>query len=243
VDGSALTGGAGDGAGAGVVLAGAGPAVAGGVVAELGQDAGGEDGSEAGLAEVDRGGGVAGEQRLDLGVQGGDLGAQRVQDRRLGADHGGVGGDHRGGLAQVRGAQRHSDRGRLGLDVAVVCPAQGGGDLTGGEPGRGGGVGGLGEQLEGVGGGEVLEGFEGGGEEVPQRVPQPQHVPGPFPDQRLVGAGHDLDRGGGVGVPGDGAQLVAVGADHVGQGVKCRPRRTWPRRWSAVPGSGRPAAG
>jgi len=42
---------------------------------------------------------------------------------------------------------------------------------AGGEPGRGRRIGGLGEQLENVGGGEIIEGFEGGGEEVPQRVP------------------------------------------------------------------------
>ena len=45
---------------------------------------------------------------------------------------------------------------------------------------------------------------------------------GPFPDQRLVGAGHHLDRLGLRAVPRHRPQLVGVGADHVGQGVRVR---------------------
>jgi len=131
VDSSAPAGGAGDGAGAGVVLAGAGSGVAGGVIAELGQHAGGQDGPEAGLAEVDLRRRVAGEERLDLGLHGGDLGAQDAQDRRLRPDHGGVGDGDRRGLAQMRGPQCHPDRGRLRLDVAAPRPPQGSGDLGG----------------------------------------------------------------------------------------------------------------
>ena len=38
------------------------------------------------------------------------------------------------------------------------------------------------------------EGLQRGGEVLPQLVPQPLHLPGPFPDHRLVGARQDLDR-------------------------------------------------
>ena len=40
---------------------------------------------------------------------------------------------------------------------------------------------------------QVLEGLQRGGEVLPQLVPQPLHLPGPLPDQRLMGAGHHLD--------------------------------------------------
>ena len=56
-------------------------------------------------------------------------------------------------------------------------------------------VGGLGQQFQGVGAGQRQRvGGQGGGEVVAQRGPQPQHVAGAFPDQRLMGAGDDLDR-------------------------------------------------
>src|ERR1035437_6050855 len=48
-----LARGPGDGAGAGVVLGGAGSGVAGRVVAELGEHPGAQDGPQSGLAEVD----------------------------------------------------------------------------------------------------------------------------------------------------------------------------------------------
>ena len=51
-------------------------------------------------------------------------------------------------------------------------------------------------------------------------MPQPQGVPGPLPDQRLVGAGHHLDRLGLVTVPSDRAQLMGIGAHHIRQGVR-----------------------
>jgi hypothetical protein len=47
-----LARGSGDGAGAGVVLTGTGPVVAGGVVAELCEHPGAQDGPQSGLAEV-----------------------------------------------------------------------------------------------------------------------------------------------------------------------------------------------
>jgi len=70
---------------------------------------------------------------------------------------------------QLLGAQDLVDAGGLGLDVAPACASQGRGDLATGEPGRAGRVGCLGQQLEDVGGVEVGERFDGGGEEVAQR--------------------------------------------------------------------------
>jgi hypothetical protein len=44
-------------------------------------------------------------------------------------------------------------------------------------------------------------------------------LPGPLPQQRLVGPSHHLDRLGQVAVLGDGPQLMPVGPHHVGQRV------------------------
>jgi hypothetical protein len=71
-----------------------------------------------------------------------------------------------------------------------------------------------------VRGGEVVERLEGGREVLPQRRPQPQLVAHAFGDQRLMRPGQHLHRGRGRAVPGHRAQLVAVGAHHVGQGVR-----------------------
>src|SRR4051794_34214089 len=46
------------------------------------------------------------------------------------------------------------------------------------------------------------------------------HMPGALPDQGLVSTADDLDRLGQLTVTSDLAQLVGVGADHVGQGVR-----------------------
>jgi hypothetical protein len=61
-----LAGLAGDRAGPGVVFAGSGVGVAGGVVAELGQHPGAEHDAQAGLAEVDLSVRVLAKMRLDL---------------------------------------------------------------------------------------------------------------------------------------------------------------------------------
>ena len=82
------------------------------------------------------------------------------------------------------------------------------------------GSGGFGQQLQGVSGVQVLERFHRGGEVVTQRVAQPLGVPGALPDQRLVRSGHHLDRLALGAVTGDRAELVGVGADHVGQHVR-----------------------
>ena len=98
------------------------------------------------------------------------------------------------------------------LSAALICGP--------GQPGRRGRVGGDGQQVQRIGGGQVLERVQRGGEELPQRVTQPLHVAGPFPDQRLMRPGDDLDRLGQLGVAGDRAQLVRIGAHHVGQHVR-----------------------
>jgi hypothetical protein len=87
-------------------------------------------------------------------------------------------------------------------------------------PRRGRRIGCLGQQLQRISAGQVGERDQRGGEELPQRVTQPQSVPSPFPDQRLVGAGHYLDRLSLVTVPGDRAQLMGIAAHHLRQGVR-----------------------
>src|SRR5674476_1319635 len=83
-----LARGPGDGAGAGVVLAGTGPFVAGGVVAELCEHPGAQDGPQSGLAEVDLSVRVPAKTGLDRPFQGGDLLVG-------GRDQGGQGADRR----------------------------------------------------------------------------------------------------------------------------------------------------
>ena len=66
------------------------------------------------------------------------------------------------------------------------------------------------------------------GEELPQRAAEPQQLPGPVPDQTLVGAGDQLHRFGLGAVAGDRAVMVAVEPDDLGQhmrvaGVAFRP--------------------
>jgi hypothetical protein len=81
------------------------------------------------------------------------------------------------------------------------------------------GIGGVFEQLECVVAGQVVEGVQGGGEEVAQRGTQPHQVPLAFPDQGLMGTSDELDRLDLRAVAGDDPQLVGVGAHHVGQHV------------------------
>ena len=98
---------------------------------------------------------------------------------------------------------------------------------------------GLGQQLQGVGGVEVLERGQRGGEVLPQRVPQPLAGPGPFPDQRLVHPGDHLDRLGLGAITRDRTQLMGVGAHHVGQHVRVGRVALGPRHPQALPIPGR----
>jgi hypothetical protein len=170
--------------------------------------------------EVDLSVRVLAKMRLHLPLQGLDLLIEGAYHRDQGAGGGGVGGGQRRRLAQLLAAQCRQDRFCLVRDAAAPGALECGGHLRAGQPGRPGRVRCLGQQLERVGGGQVLEGFQRGGEVLAQLVPQPLHRPGPLPDQRLVGAGHHLDRFRLGAIPGRGPQLVGIGADHVRQHVR-----------------------
>jgi hypothetical protein len=153
-------------------------------------------------------------QRLDLLVEGGD-------DRGQRPDHRGARRGDLGRLGQLRAAQRGADGGgTLGEGAAAAGPFERGADLGGGQPGRGRRAGGLGQQLKRIGGGQVRVRLQCGGEEIPQLVAQPVHLPGPFPGQRLMRPGHHLDRLRRRAVRSDQAQLMSIGADHVGQHMR-----------------------
>jgi hypothetical protein len=73
-------------------------------------------------------------------------------------------------LTQLRGTQDFLEAGGLGVDVAAACPPQRGGDLGAGQPVRPVRVRGPAQQFQRIRGGEVVEGLQGGGEELPQRA-------------------------------------------------------------------------
>src|SRR5665811_1825396 len=212
-----LPGGPGDGAGAGVVLTGTGAVVAGGVVAELCEHPGAQDGPQSGLAEVDLSVRVPAKTGLDRPFQSRDLLVGGRDQGGQGADRRTVGGGDKRRLGEVLGTQRGHDRCGFGLPVAPMGPLQCGGDLRPSQPSRAAGLGCLGQQFQDVGGSEVLVGLQGGWEELPQAGTQPQHQAGSVPDQALVHPGQDLHRAGLLAVPSNGAQLVAMGTDQVGQ--------------------------
>ena len=111
-------------------------------------------------------------------------------------------------------------------------------DLGAGQLLRAGRVGCPGQQLQVVRGVEVVERGHRGREVLQQLSPQPLCHRGPLPDQRLVRAGQHLDRLGRRAVPGRRAQLVRIGAHHIGQHVRVPavalgPRHAMP---AAVPG-------
>jgi hypothetical protein len=64
---------------------------------------------------------------------------------------------------------------------------------------------------------ELIERFERRRVELPQRRAQLVRMPGPGPDQVLVGAGGDLDRRQQFAVGRDGAVVVPIGTDQIGQ--------------------------
>ena len=121
------------------------------------------------------------EMRLHLPLQHLDLLVERGDDRDQGTDRGGVGGGHNGGwpscsrrsAARIAAALAAMSRRRARLSAAA--------DLRGGQPRRRRRIRGAGQQLEGVGGVQVLEGLQRGGEVVAQRVAQPLDVAGCVP--------------------------------------------------------------
>lgn len=84
--------------------------------------------------------------------------------------------------------------GRPWPDVPAACSAQRRADLGHRQSRRPARIRCPAEELQGVRGSQVLEDDQGGGEELPQRTTQSQHLPGPILDQRLVRASHQLDR-------------------------------------------------
>jgi hypothetical protein len=126
-------------------------------------------------------------QRLDLRVERGDEADLAGHDR-------GVRLLHRGWLPQPGCPQHGLQLSGPGLDVPSLRPAQRPGQLRGRQPGRAVGIRCPTEQLEGVRSGQIVEGFQRGREELPQRTAQPQHLPSPVPDQALMGPGQQLNR-------------------------------------------------
>ena len=106
-------------------------------------------------------------------------------------------------LAAQRGQDRSRPCPRCSRRRARLSAAA---DLGAGQPRRAGRVRGLAQQLQGVGGVQVLERLQRGREVLAQLVPQPLHRPGAFPDQRLMRARHHLDRLSLRAVPGGRAQ-------------------------------------
>src|SRR5712692_1868796 len=125
---------AGDRGGAGVVLAGLAAGIPVRVVAEFAEHPGAEDGSQAGLGQVDLSVRVPAKIRLHLPLQGLDLLIQGGDHRDQGPDGDRVGGGDSLGLAQLRTAQRGHDRGRLAGDVAAAGALERRADLGAGQP-------------------------------------------------------------------------------------------------------------
>src|SRR5579859_2059877 len=119
-DGLPLPRRAGERGGGGVVLAGLAAGVAVRVVAELAEDPGAEDESQAGLGQVDLSVRVTAKNRLHLALQRLDLLVQDGDHRDQGPDGDGVGGGDSGRLAQLGAAQRGEDRGGPGGDAVAA---------------------------------------------------------------------------------------------------------------------------
>ena len=77
-----------------------------------------------------------------------------------------------------------------------------------------------GQQFQRIGRVQVLKSPQRGRKVLAQLVPQPLDLPVPFPDQRLMGTRHHLDRPRARAVACHRAELVGIGAHHVGQHVR-----------------------
>src|ERR1700722_7702378 len=126
-----LAGLAGGGRGAGQAGEGLGGGEPGAAVADLGQEAGGTDGTRAGQAGEDVAVGVGGQLRADLGGQDPDLLGQGDQDGTQRAGDRGLGGRVGSGEAAGRGGQPGVQDG--GVSAAAVADA----GQPPAEPGRG----------------------------------------------------------------------------------------------------------
>jgi hypothetical protein len=111
----------GDRRGADVVLAGPGVGEPDGIVPELGHDPGTENDTQARLAGVDVSVRVPPKMSRHHLAQSGDLLVQRLDQRRLRSDDGGVGGLDRGRLGQPRRAQQLLDLRGSGCRVTALA--------------------------------------------------------------------------------------------------------------------------
>jgi hypothetical protein len=124
----------------------------------------------------------------------GDLDVEDVDQLDLGGHDRRVGVLHRRRLVQLLGAQRLPDRGDLSVEVTAAGPPQRGEDRGPWQAGGAGRVRCPVQQFQCLAGGQVVEGLQGGREELAQRGAQPQHLPGAVPDQALMRPGDQLDR-------------------------------------------------
>ncbi len=130
---------------------------------------------------------------------------------------GGAGRRHHRRLPELPAARRGLDLPGLLRHPAAAGTRQRRADPRDAQPGRAARIGCLSQQLQGAGSSQAIEGPQRGGKELPQRRPQPQHVPGPFPDQELMRAGDYPDCLRQVAIPGRRPQLMRIGADHARQ--------------------------
>ena len=162
---------------------------------------------------------MAAKIRLHLPLQGFDLLVQDGDHRDQGADGDGVGvGDGRR-LAQLGAAQRRQDdaalagmsRRRARLRAADICARVSFAAFAGS---------GAFPSSSSASGAARSSKASSAAWSTPQLVAQPLHLPGPFPDQRLMGTRHHLDRPRARAVARHRAQLAGIGAHHVGQHVR-----------------------
>jgi hypothetical protein len=155
-----------------------------------------------------------------LPLQTGDLLVESGDDRDQGPHGSGVGGGQGGRAAQLRAAQRGQDSVGPVRDLVTAGSLEdrrylGAGQLRGARR-----VSSLAQQCQGVGGIQVIKRGHRGRKVLQQLRPQPQQHRGTLPDQRLVRAGQHLNRLRRRAVSCRRAQLMRIGAHHIGQHVR-----------------------
>jgi hypothetical protein len=149
----------------------------------------------------------------------GDLDVEDVDELDLAGHDRRVGVLHRPRLTQLIRLQRLLDRGSPAVEVASAGASQRGDNGEPGQPGSPVRIGRPVQQFECLARGQVVEGLQRGGEELAQRRPQPQHLPGAIPDQALMGPGHQFDCFGESAVTGNLAVVGVVQAHDLGEDV------------------------
>ena len=215
-----LAGLAGDRAGAGVVLAGLGVGVTSWGVTEFGEHPGAKDRSHAGLGQDDLSVRVPAKMLLHLPLQGRDLFVEGAQYRHDRASGGRVrAGDDRV-AAELLAAQRGLDAGGLGVDVAAAGMFERGPDLAAVQLRRRGRVRRLAQQLSASGASRSSKASSAAGKysRSPCRSRSSWRVRSQISVLCTRATTFTASARGAVGR--DRAQLMRVGADHVGQGVR-----------------------